>query len=91
MKSLFVENFELIFQKESLFRSASMSLRQWWTTGGEEEEEEGEGDFQQSDCESESKWFPGFPSVDLFQCLNISKCAPTSKHTQWKLTNSVFD
>ena len=46
-ENVFVENFELISQKESLSRLASPSLRQWWTTEGEEEEEE--EDFQQSE------------------------------------------
>ena len=75
MNPIFVDNFELIFQKESLFRLASPNLRQWWTT--EEEEEEEEGGFQQSDCKVMESGIGTFPSVSPIK-------------THWSCTDKIL-
>ena len=70
-----MENFELIFQNESLSRLASLSLRQWWTIEEEEVEEE-EEDFQQSDCKSDSDWghFQVYQNTEILHwTLNLLK------------------
>ena len=90
MNPIFVDNFELIFQKESLFRLASPNLRQWWTI----EEEEEEGGFQQSDCKVIESGIGTFPSVSPIKthwsCTDKILCVFNSNLLlQFKVIHSI--